>query len=161
MSLPTASSSTRSRSIHRHKSRLWANAEQRLGYNSQSTLFSQFIVTPFLGLGWHYEQASHDHDFWYYGAGGLKILQQFSDQFSLGVDLKAMYAFDIHDGRFVSIITTQGKKAFWGFETALPLRWLVGASGHFDLEFKPYLLKFNLNSPQTIVGARLVVGYSF
>jgi hypothetical protein len=72
-----------------------------------------------------------------------------------------MYGFDIHDKSFISITTTQGKKTFWGFETALPLRWLLGSSNRWDLEFEPYLLKLNLNSPQTIVGARFMLGYSF
>jgi hypothetical protein len=149
------------RSVHEHQTRLWANAEQRLGYNAQSTLFPQFIATPYLGIGWHYEGTSNDHAFWYYGAAGLKTIQKFYKKFELGMDLKALFAFDIHDKGFVSITTTQGKKTFWGFEAAIPLRWLIGNSGKWNFEFKPYLLKLNLNSPQTIVGARLMLGYSF
>lgn len=148
------------KSEHEHKTRLWANAEQRLGYNSQSTVLPQFIVTPYLGIGWHYEGTSHDRAYWYYGAAGFKTIQKFYDYFEIGVDLKLMYGFDIHDKGFISMATTQGKKTFWGFETALPLRWLIGASGKWDFEFKPYLLKLNLNSPQTIVGVRLMLGYS-
>jgi hypothetical protein len=150
----------RPRSVHEHQSRLWANIEQRLGYNSQSTVYPEFIATPYMGLGWHYEGISHDNAHWYYAAAGLKTIQRFYDHFVLGIDLKLMYGFDIHDKGFVSITTTQAKKTFWGFETALPLRWTFGYSGKWDLEFKPYLLKLNLNSPQTIVGARLMVGYS-
>jgi hypothetical protein len=72
-----------------------------------------------------------------------------------------MYGFNIHDRGFISVAVTQGKKTFWGFEAALPLRWLIGCRGKWDFEFKPYLLKFNLNSSQTIMGARLMLGYSF
>lgn len=159
--LSSACMSCKPKSEHEKKTRIWANAEQRLGYNSQSTIFPEFIATPYLGIGWHFEGTSNDHAFWYYGAAGLKTIQKFYEYFEIGVDLKLMYGFDIHDKGFVSITTTQGKKTFWGFETALPLRWLIGASRAWDFEFKPYLLKLNLNSPQTIVGARLMFGYSF
>lgn len=148
-------------SSHHHQYRLFATIEQRLGYNAQSTLFPQFIATPFLALGWHYESPSHAHAYWYYGAFGLKTIQMFYDRFELGIDLKVMYAFDIHDRGFASITTTQGKKTFWGLEAALPLRWLFSTSNRWDFEFKPYLLKFNLNSPQTIIGVRFLFGYSF
>lgn len=149
------------KSEHSHQTRLWTCFEQRLGYNSQSTVFPEFIATPYLGIGWHYEGTSSDHAYWYYGAAGLNTMQRFYERFLIGIALKLMYGFDIHDKSFVSITTTQGKKTFWGFETALPLRWLVGTSGQWDFEFEPYLLKLNLNSPQTIVGARLMAGYSF
>lgn len=149
------------RKTHQHESHLWVNLEQRLGYNAQSTMLPQFIVTPYLGIGWHYESASDDHAHWYYGAAGLKTLQRFYEKFELGFDFKAMFAFDIHDKIAVSIMTTQEKKTFWGFEIAIPIRWLVADSGKWDLELKPYLLKLNLNSPQTIIGFRLVFGYSF
>ena len=148
------------KSVHEHQTRLWVNVEQRLGYNSQSTVFPQFIATPYLGLGWHYEGTSHDNAHWYFGSAGLKTIQKFYPHFALGIDLKLMYGFDIHDKGFISIATTQGRKTFWGFETALPLRWIFGESGRWDFEFKPYLLKLNLNSPQTILGARLMVGYN-
>jgi hypothetical protein len=156
-----SSSNQKTKSEHEHQTRLWTTVEQRLGYNSQSTVFPEFIVTPYLGIGWHYEGTSSDHAFWYYGAAGLKTIQKFYDRFMIGVDLKLMYGFDVHDKRFVSITTTQGKKTFWGFEAALPFRWLLGSSNRWDFEFEPYLLKLNLNSPQTIVGARLLLGYSF
>ncbi len=158
---PTICSTCKPKSIHEHQTRLWAHLEQRLGYNSQSTLLPEFIATPYLGLGWHYEGVSYDHAYWYYGAAGLKTLQKFYDYFALGFDFKLLFAFDIHDKGFVSITTTQGKKTFWGFEADLPLRWLMGESAQWDFEFKPYLLKLNLNSSQTIVGARLMIGYSF
>lgn len=152
--------STASDTSHEHQSRLWINVEQRLGYNAVSTLFPQFIATPYLGLGWHYEGTSHDKAHWYFGSAGLKTLQKFYKQFAIGIDLKLMYAFDIRDRGFISMVTTQGKKNFWGFQTALPLRWLFGQSEKWDFEFKPYLLKLNLNSSQTIVGFSLLVGYS-
>lgn len=153
--------SGKTKSKHEHQTRLWANLEQRLGYNAQSTLIPDFIATPYLGLGYHYEGISSDHAWWYYAAGGLKTIQKFYERFEIGIDLKLMYGFDIHDKGLVSITTTQGKKTFWGFETALPLRWTAGPSGRWDVELRPYLLKLNLNSPQTIVGARLLAGYSF
>ncbi len=157
--LSSAAGSSGHTSTHEHQTRLWINVEQRLGYNSQSTVFPQFIATPYLGLGWHYEGTSHDNAHWYFGSAGLKTMQKFYERFELGIDLKLMYGFDIRDRGFISMATTQGKKSFWGFETALPLRWILGDSGKWDFEFKPYLLKLNLNSPQTIVGASLMVGY--
>lgn len=150
-----------SKSRYKHEGRLWANLEQRLGYNAQSTLFPEFIATPYLGLGWHYEGTSNDHAHWYYGAGGFKTIQRFYQKFEIGIDLKFIFNFDIHDKGIISVSTTQWKQTFWGFETALPLRWLIGSCRKWDIEFKPYLLKLNLNSPQTIFGARLLAGYSF
>lgn len=146
---------------HSHESHLWANLEQRLGYNAQSTMLPQFIVTPYMGIGWHYESASGDHAHWYYGAAGLKTLQRFYERLEIGFDFKALFAFDIHDRMFLSVITTQEKKTFWGFETTIPVRWLMGETGRWDFEVKPYLLKLNLSSPQTIIGVRLAFGYSF
>lgn len=157
-----ASCSTCSRgSSHDHKTRLWANLEQRLGYNAQSPLFPSFRATPFLGIGWHDENTSSANAFWFYGTAGLKTMQKFYDRFELGIDFKFMYAFDIHEGGIVVITTTLGKKTFWGFEAALPLRWLIGTTNRWDFEFKPYILKLNLNSPQTILGANFLLGYSF
>jgi len=149
------------RTKHQNEPHLWANLEQRLGYNAQSTILPQFIVTPYVGLGWHYEAATCDHAHWYYGAAGLKTLQRFYKRFELGFDFKATYAFDVHDRRLVAIMTTQEKKNFWGVEMAIPIRWLMGNTGRWDCELKPYLLKLNLNSAQTILGARLMFGYSF
>jgi hypothetical protein len=146
---------------HEHRSHLWANLEQRLGYNAQSTILPRFIVTPYTAVGWHYESMASAHTYWYYAAAGLKTLQKFYQSFEIGFDFKAMFAFDIHDRGLVSIMTTQDKKTFWGFETAIPLRWLLGATQRWDVELKPYLLKLNLNSSQTIVGVRLVGGYHF
>lgn len=161
LSVVISCKSCQQNSVHEHQTRLWVHLEQRLGYNVQSTVLTQLTVTPYLGLGWHYEGTSYDHSYWYYTSGGLKTLQRFYENFAFGFDFKVMFAFDIHDRGFISIITTQGKKTFWGFETAIPLRWLMHASGKWDFELKPYLLKLNLNSPQTILGARAVFGYHF
>jgi hypothetical protein len=159
--LSACSSCQQDTTIREHASRRWINLEQRLGYNAQSTILTQFIVTPYLGIGWHYEGTSHDHASLYYGAAGLKTIQRFYERFELGFDFKATLAFDIRDKGFISSITTQGKKSFWGFETAIPLRWRIGNTGAWDLELKPYILKLNLNSSQTIIGTQLVVVYSF
>lgn len=148
-------------SAYEHQTHLWAAIEQRLGYNVQSTVLSQSIVTPYVGIGWHYEKTSHEQSYWYYTAAGLKTLQRLYDDWQLGFDLKALFTFDIHDRGFISIITTQGKKTFWGFEAAIPIRWLIGTLGEWDFELKPYLLKLNLNSSQTILGIRAVFGYHF
>ena len=138
----------------------WTNVEQKLGYTFASSLLPSCTVTWYGAPGFHYEHVSGNHAHWWYAATGLKTLQQFTDHFQLGLDLKVMYAFAADDEGIVTKPTTLGKKEFWGYEVEVPFVWSCKNSG-FDFQLKPYLLKLNANSQETILGARAELGYKF
>ena len=144
-----------------HRGHLWTNIEQRLGYTFVSSLVPSCTVSLYGAPGFHYEHVKGTKAHWWYAATGLKTLQQFTDHFHLGCDLKVMYAFGAHDEGTLTLPTTQGKKEFWGYEVGVPFEWKLGESSAFDIQLKPYLLKLNIESPETILGARLELGYSF
>jgi hypothetical protein len=144
-----------------HKGHLWTNIEQRLGYTFNSSLIPTCSVTWYGAPGFHFEHVKGSKAHWWYAATGLKTLQQFSDHFFLGCDLKIMYAFAAHDQNALILPTTTGKKEFWGYEVSVPFEWKIGDSGAFDMQLVPYLLKLNLDSPETILGATLAFGYNF
>jgi hypothetical protein len=151
----------RAREVFRgNRGQFWSNIEQRFGYTFSSSLVPSCTVSVFAGPGFHYEHAKNNHAHWWYGAVGMKALQQFSEHFHLGCDLKTMYSFAATDNLFTRP-TSLGKGGFWGYEVALPLQWTVGESKAFDVQLKPYLLKFNASSPETILGARVELGYNF
>jgi hypothetical protein len=72
-----------------------------------------------------------------------------------------MYAFGANDQGILILPTTLGQKEFWGYEVGVPFEWALGTCHTFDIQLKPYLLKLNMNSPETILGARLELGYNF
>jgi hypothetical protein len=88
---------------------LWTNVEQRLGYTFASSLAPSCTVSVYGAPGFHYEHVNGKHAYWYYAATGLKTVQQFSDNFHLGCDLKVMYAFGAHDKNNMALPTTLGK----------------------------------------------------
>ena len=150
---------------HRFKySPLFANIEQRYGYTFQSPISVKSTLTPFAGIGWYYTRlqfdSSHPSANWFYGAAGLRATQEFCENFDVGFNLKAMYAFA---GRRTGSRgqVKENVRNVWGYEVALPLTWHVGASKKWDLQFQPYLLKLDVNSISHIWGARLEAGYSF
>jgi hypothetical protein len=140
---------------------LWTNAEQRFGYTFASSLAPSCTVSVYGAPGFHYEHVNGKHAYWYYAATGLKTVQQFSDSFHLGCDLKVMYAFGAQDKDNMVLPTTLGKKEFWGYEVGVPFEWKLGKEKEFDIQLKPYLLKLNMNSQETILGTRLELGYNF
>ena len=140
---------------------LWTNIEQRLGYTFASSLVPSCTLSPYVAPGFHYEHVNGSHAYWYYAAAGLKAVQQFTDSFHLGCDLKVMYAFGAHDKNALAFETTLDQKQFWGYEVGLPLQWKLGETKAFDVQVKPYVLKLNVNSPQTYLGARVELGYNF
>jgi hypothetical protein len=140
---------------------LWTNVEQRLGYTFASSLVPSATVSAYVAPGFHYEHVDGKHANWWYAATGLKTLQQFTDTFQLGLDLKVMYAFAAHDKEALARPTTLGRKQFFGYEVGVPLSWTLGACKTFDIQLKPYLLKLNVNSQETILGARAEFGFKF
>lgn len=144
-----------------HKGHLWTNIEQRLGYTFSSSLIPSCTLSLFGAPGYHYEHVKGATAHWWYVATGLKTLQQFAKHFHVGCDFKVLYSFAAHDNTTLTLPTTLGRKEFWGYEVTLPVEWTVGESRAFDIQLKPYLLKFNVQSPETIFGARLELGYNF
>ncbi len=138
---------------------LWTNIEQRLGYTFASSLAPSCTVSVYGAPGFHYEHDNGKHAYWYYAATGMKAVQQFTDSFHLGADVKVMYAFGVKDAN--NIATDFGRKHFWGYEVGVPFQWKVGESKAFDIQLKPYLLKLDVNSAETILGARVELGYNF
>lgn len=139
----------------------WGNVEQRLGYTFASSLIPSCTVSVYGAPGFHYEHAKGNHAYWTYAATGLKSVQQFTDHFSIGCDLKVMYAFAAQDKGNMALPTTLGKDQFWGYEVGVPFGWKFGKTKAFDVQLKPYLLKLNMNSQETILGTRLELGYNF
>ena len=146
--------------IKGHHAHFWSNAEQRFGYTFSSSLVPTCTVSVFAGPGFHYEHVKGFHGLWGYAHLGLKAVQQFTDHFSLGTEVKVMHAFAANES-LLTFPTTLGKSHFWGYEAAVPFKWTVGEKGSFDIQFKPYVLKLNASSPQTILGTRLELGYAF
>ena len=140
---------------------LWTNVEQRIGYTFASSLVPNATVSAYVAPGYHYEHVKGNQANWMYVATGLKTLQQFTDTFQLGLDLKVMYAFAAHDKGMFTHPTTLGKKQFFGYEVGVPLSWTLGACKTFDIQLKPYLLKQNMNSQETSLGARAEFGFKF
>jgi hypothetical protein len=144
-----------------HRGHSWVNIEQRLGYTFASSLIPSCTVSLYGAPGYHFEHVKGDTAHWWYAAAGLKTLQQFTNHFHLGCDLKVMYAFNAHEHGFLTLPTTLGREEFWGYEVGVPLEWTIGACNTFDVQLKPYLLKLNVNSQETILGARLELGYNY
>lgn len=144
--------------FHGKRGHFWSNIEQRLGYSFSGSPSS--MVSIYAAPGFHYEHLTGNHAHWWYGAAGVKALQQLSDTFHMGADVKATYSFAAKES-LLTLPTTLGKKEFWGYEVGLPLEWKLGDSRAFDVQLRPYLLKFNVHSNETILGANLALGYSF
>jgi len=144
-----------------HRGHFWTNIEQRLGYSFSSSLIPSCTLSLFAAPGYHYEHVKGSKAHWWYIASGLKTLQQFTNHFHVGCDFKVLYSFSAHDQSTLTLPTTLGKKEFWGYEVDLPIEWTVGDNHAFDIVLKPFLLKFNAQSPETIFGARLELGYNF
>lgn len=143
---------------------LFTNLEQRYGYTFQSSIISKSTLIPFVGIGWYYIRPDIDNISlnWLYGAAGLRVTQQFYENFDVGFNVKAMYSF-AGQGRLrvYSKTIKQHMRNTWGYEIGMPFTWHVGESKNWDLQFQPYLLKLDVNSISNIVGARLQAGYSF
>ncbi|HEX2580024.1 MAG TPA: hypothetical protein VHK67_06465 [Rhabdochlamydiaceae bacterium] len=144
-----------------HRGHLWINVEQDLGYTFASSIVPSCTISFYGAPGFHFEHIKGNKAQWWYVATGIKTYQQFTDSFHVGCDLKVMYAFAAQDEGILILPTTLGKKEFWGYEVGVPFEWALGNCHTFDLQFKPYLLKLNIDSPETILGARLELGYNF
>ncbi|HVX01355.1 MAG TPA: hypothetical protein VHA52_13110 [Candidatus Babeliaceae bacterium] len=143
-----------------NRGHFWSNVEQRFGYTFSSSLVPSCTVSVFAGPGFHYEHEKGRHSLWGYAHTGLKAVQHFNDTFSVGTDVKVMYAFGAND-TLLTRPTTLGKKQFLGYEFGVPFNWTLGDTKSFDIQLKPYLLKLNASSKETIVGSTLALGYKF
>lgn len=139
----------------------WMNADFGIGYNYQPAGLPNTLISVFAGPGSHGERRWNHPAHWWYGMMGLKATQAFSKGLSVGASLKTLYSFDVKDARNVTTLERKGQDKFWGMELALPISWRFGDERKIDLSLKPYLLKFNINSSETILGSRAELGVSY
>lgn len=139
----------------------WLNIEQRVGYTFASSLIPRCTISFYGAPGFHYEHISKNIAQWWYLATGVKTLQQFGDNFLVGCDVKVMYAFAAHRHGYLILPVSLGNRSFWGYEFGTPIVWTRGECKTFDIQLKPYILKLNTNSSETILGVRAEFGYKF
>jgi len=142
-------------------SNFWLNTDTSLGYNFKPSPDSGFLLSVFAGPGYHYERKFHHDVRWNYGLAGFKISQYVTKSLSLGVDFKTMYSYNVWDPHRVTDFERKGNRHFWGIELGTPVTWHFGKKQRFDLQIKPYVLKYNLNSNVTILGTTIGLGYTF
>jgi hypothetical protein len=149
------------KAVKGHRGHAWLNIEQRLGYTFASSLIPRCTISFYGAPGYHYEHIRKNIAQWWYLATGVKTLQQFGEGFLVGCDVKVMYAFGAHRHGNLILPVSLGNRSFWGYEFGTPLVWTLGECQRFDIELKPYILKLNTNSSETIFGARAEFGYKF
>lgn len=141
------------------QSRLFANAEGRIGYSFQP--IQRFLLTPYVGIGGYHFGSNQWPKFdenWMYGVGGIRSVYAFGSHFDLGLNLKGMRAFF---GNIHLLGKKHGFDRFWGYEVDLPLSWHFGKSSRWDFQLQPYYTKLNTRMNEYIVGGRLLAGYRF
>jgi len=139
----------------------WINFDTAFGYNFQPSFSPHTLLSVFAGPGFHWERYLLDNARWQYAMAGFKLAQGITESLSLGVDFKTMYSFKTWDPYTVTRGERKGEKHFWGIEIGTPVTWNIGETRKFDLQIKPYMLKWNLNSPVTALGFTAALGYSF
>ena len=151
-----------------HSRELFANIEQRYGYTFQSPLSAKASFIPFAGIGWYHMRSKIKEENlfknWFYGAAGLRTNYHFADNFDLGLNVKAMYAFAgkiKNIGEAAHFSWKEDLKHFWGYEIAFPFSWKMGTGNTWDIQFQPYLLKLDTNEVSEFFGVRFQAGYSF
>ncbi|MBS0620985.1 MAG: hypothetical protein JSS61_05965 [Verrucomicrobia bacterium] len=153
------------RSIKLRSTPLMANIEQRYGYTFQSPILTRSTLIPFIGMGWYLTRPQFDDSFssnWCYSAVGLRVNQKFSDRCNIGFHVKAMYAFAGNgSGTIEYNLGKEDIKNSWGYEMEFPFSWYLGYSRRWGVQFQPYLLKFDVNRSDMILGARLLATYDF
>jgi hypothetical protein len=147
--------------FHIKQTELWFNCDFKYGYTFQPATSQNFLLSAFAGPGYHYEGYGKAKASWYYGLLGIRATQQYSKHFAIGIDLKTMYSFAVVDISRLTVITRFGRSNFWGLEVGLPMIWQIGTTSRFDFKWKPYFLKLNLNSIESILGSTLELGYTF
>jgi hypothetical protein len=140
---------------------IWFNMDGGFGYNFQPSFAPRFLLSVFAGPGYHFERKFHSNADWGYVMAGFKIAQDLTESLSLGADFKTMYTFVTRDPHGVTSLERKAERQFWGIEMGTPVTWHIGEKRKVDLQFKPYLLKWNLNSPATAIGFKVALGYSF
>ncbi|HNA62415.1 MAG TPA: hypothetical protein PKW79_05005 [Rhabdochlamydiaceae bacterium] len=139
----------------------WFDGSFKYGYTFQPALAKHFLISTFMGPGYHIEKNYLGRASWYYGAGGIRMTQDLSETLTLGMDLKTMYAFSVRDDQNLTNVARLGENNFWGLEIGLPITWQLGSTKKFDMRLKPYFLKLNVNSIESILGSTVELGYTY
>lgn len=139
----------------------WFDGSFKYGYTFQPVLAKHFLISTFMGPGYHIEKNRFGRASWYYGVGGIRMTQDLSETLTLGMDLKTMYSFSLRDDRGLTSVARLGQDNFWGLEIGLPIIWQLGSAKKFDMRLKPYFLKLNVNSIESILGSTVELGYTY
>lgn len=139
----------------------WTTLDIAVGYNFQPAFSPHTLLSVFVGPGFHWERFFHHEARWGYAMTGFKLSQDLTESLSFGVDFKTMYSFGTKDPHEVTRWERKWVKHFWGYELGTPVTWHIGEKRKLDLQFKPYLLKWNSNSLTTVLGCTAALGYSF
>lgn len=123
-----------------------------------------FLLIPFVGVGGYhlsYQQNTlAQQTNWAYAAGGLRTQFTCTSGFNIGLNLKAMRTLYIHT--HVQLPAKEYKARLnnnWGYEVELPMTWRL--TKHWDLQFKPYFAKLDIDSSEDLWGGRLLLGCNF
>lgn len=139
----------------------WLDGSLKYGYTFQPAFAQHFLLSTFIGPGYHNEKNDFGKASWYYGVGGIRMTQDLSATLTLGMDLKTMYSFSVRDRKHLTSVARMNQDTFWGLEIGLPIIWQLGSTKKFDMRLKPYFLKLNVNSIESILGSTVELGYTY
>lgn len=125
----------------------WVDVNLGYGYTFQPSYSPHFLLSVFFGPGAYYSKAGDWMNRWGYWQFGFKGTQDCSKMLNIGVDFRATYGL-LH-------------KHIWGIKLGLPFIFYLDQRQRWDIRFKPYLLKLNIDNCNTFIGATLEAGYSF
>lgn len=150
----------------------WIRLEQKIGH---SFLQGSSHLVPYTGAGWRGEEYTYGGDFLkslfgeFYALAGLEYLYAVDSRWSLGLDLKGMYAFvrkvyskrqaynDVPEESRTSTIQDA-----LGFSFALPIQWTPDLERTFVLEVRPYIERADFSMLNNyLVGLSGSLGWRF
>lgn len=150
------------------------NAEMRFGYNV--LIKNKNYLTPFVGVTYIQNFATHYHYEWSYSDNKLEELRKnittsgmlfgglglyydhaFSSIFDLGVKAKGMMGGKVSENKPAL------KAPITGLDVALPMTFRFGPHRHWDFRLEPFCIALwgSSNDYQTILGFRNTIGYRF
>lgn len=148
--------------FHKTKEVGFGNFELRLGYTFQQKIG---LVSPYLGTGFYGFGNSASNEILVYFATGMRSLFELNPTFSMGLNLKLMFAPEAEQ-EFKYHYLGEKKRVheienMWGGEIGLPLIWYFSTMKRWKVQLEPYFLKLNFAETQNIYGFRLLFGYRF
>lgn len=140
----------------------FANLELRLGYTFEQ---KNGLVSPFLGVGLYGFGSTASNEILLYVAAGMRSLFDFNQSFSMGLNLKLLFAPSAerefkyrYEGNKKRLRENEN---MWGGEIGVPFVWYIGSTKRWEIQLEPYFLKLDFSEVQNIYGTRLLFGYRF